>query len=182
LKEAALYATLLDERLVDAARAKTLRQPGPRFPKAPAFLEVFSGCGALTAAMVEYGFRVAPPFDRKDGEIFDVPNKKIADVVVGWIRRRRLWMVWLAPPCTSWSLARSCGASGAVQRLGLRCAHLTVRIIEACFAAGVPFVVENSLQSKLWEWSRLRRALRRTLAQTVDFDMCAFGPSYKKPT
>ena len=181
LENAELFATLLDERTVDQARSKVPRK-GPRLPKAVAFLEIFAGCGALSGAMSEYGFRVAPPFDVKDSDLFDVTRREVADVVVGWIRRKLLWCVWLAPPCTSWTLAKGSAPSPSVRRRGLKCAEFSVRVAEACFAAGVPFVIENPKSSRLWDWSRLQRVLLRTRAVEVDFDMCAYGTSYKKPT
>jgi len=109
--------------------------------------------------MSEYGFRLAPPFDVKDSDLFDVTRREVADVVVGWIRRKLLWCVWLAPPCTSWTLAKGSAPSPSVRRRGLKCAEFSVRVAEACFAAGVPFVIENQKSSRLWDWSRLQRVL-----------------------
>ena len=47
---------------------------------------------------------------------------------------------------------------------------------------GLPFVIENPANSRLWKWPALQRELRHHSISDVVLDMCCFDAAWKKPT
>ena len=46
------------------------------------------------------GLEVALPFDAKQGSEFDLLSPRVLSTILGWIASGRLWVIFLAPPCT----------------------------------------------------------------------------------
>ena len=69
------------------------------------FLEVYSGCGLMTKCWALQGFRVLPPLELKEG--WDLRSRDLFWGILGLIRGGRVRFLWWAPPCTTYSLARS---------------------------------------------------------------------------
>ena len=107
--------------------------------RAPAFLEVFSGKKAhLTGAIAQAGLRIAAPIDIENGKYMNVVEKAVADEIVSWIAGRKVWCVFLAPPCTRWTIARRATSTSPKDMDGLARALFTLRVIKTCFAHRIP--------------------------------------------
>ena len=63
-------------------------------------LEIFSGSGQVAAELRKLGIG-AVEIDIVHG--FHVTDKRIINLVVGWIVSRVVGIVWVATPCASWS-------------------------------------------------------------------------------
>ena len=151
--------------------------------RGPAFLEIFSGCGRLTGAIVRSGLRAAPPIELAQGRHFDMLDRRIESVIAGWISRRRIWLIHFGTPCSRWSRARTTGrAGGAVDAKGMECAHVTIRLMRLCRKHAVNISIENPAGSGLWTYPPLEAELRRSACFVVNFPMCAYGAPYMKPT
>ena len=153
------------------------RRRGPTF-----FLEVFAGCSRLSRAVLDVGLRVACPIEVTNGKQFDVQDRRVLRVLLGWIASGTIWCLFLAPPCSRWSAARATPASGSAACAGLACAKATTELLAAAAAAGTMVIVENPASSSLWRWRPMAGALRRLGCRMFSFDACGFGAAWKKPT
>ena len=171
-------------------------------PSGPCILEIFAGCGRLTTELRKRGFLVFPidtclnPED--DLLIFSVERK-----IFKLIMERRVLLIWLGMPCTTFSIARrddglgpgplrsdACpmGLSGlgAADRkkleTGNRLLLVTVRIIVACLMTKIPFVLENPHSSRCWITPLLQQLFNCHLCKYIQLDFCCFKESWKKPT
>ena len=149
-------------------------------PRRRFVLELFSGCGVLSAAWADLGLRTALPVDIKNGVAFNLENQKIQKLILSWVATGSVWFVHLGTPCTAWSTAR--GGDRAVPQAGLNAAAFTVRLLALCRQVGCHWGLENPRSSRLWSWPPLRRFLDRSEALIVDTVFCAFGATYQKPT
>ena len=136
------------------------------------FLEIFSGCGRLSGALVERGLAIMCPIDIEKGAWHDMTCKRLQRLILTWVRGRRLWLIHLGTPCTRWSSARTTGV--VEPNGGLECALFTVRLLRACRQAGVCFTLENPRASALWKWEPLALELRRSSALCVNFPQCQY--------
>ena len=142
-----------------AARAAVRRPPGRApLPRGKIFLEVFAGCGRLTAAFCEGGLRSGPPIELKSGRHFDLLGRRMFEEICRWIRAGRVWMLHLGTPCTRWSVARTTLGSSVspTDRLGLLCARQSVALIRLCHVHHVYWTFKNPASSKLLQWRLLR--------------------------
>ena len=171
-------------------------------PSRPCILEIFAGCGRLTTELRKRGFLVFPidaclnPED--DLLIFSV-ERKIFKLII----ERRVLLIWLGMPCTTFSIARrddglgpgplrsdACpmGLSGlgAADRkkleTGNRLLFVTVRIIVACLMTKIPFVLENPHSSRCWITPLLQQLFNCHLCKYIQLDFCCFKESWRKPT
>lgn len=68
-------------------------------------LELYSGCGVMSVEWKKKGFHVAPPLELKDG--WNLERGDLFWGLVSLVRARKIRFLWWAPPCTSFSLART---------------------------------------------------------------------------
>ena len=68
------------------------------------FLEIFSGCAAVSRSLRKQGFGVVT-LDIRAGPLEDVCLPAVRKVLQGWIAAGAVLGVWLGPPCTTWSVA-----------------------------------------------------------------------------
>ena len=68
------------------------------------FIEVYAGCARFSEAWVEAGFHALSPSEVKQG--WDMIEQELFSGLVGLIRRSSMKFVWVAPPCTTFSLPR----------------------------------------------------------------------------
>ena len=59
----------------------------------------------LSLAMKKKGFSVLPPIELKQG--FDMCERPLFLALLGLVRIGRIRFIWVAPPCTTFSLART---------------------------------------------------------------------------
>ena len=69
------------------------------------FLELYAGCKRMSAAWARKGFSVLPPVELKDG--LDLRDGELCFGLMRLIRRGGVRFLWWAPPCTTFSLART---------------------------------------------------------------------------
>ena len=94
----------------------------PLIPRSPSpetfeFLEVYAGCSHLSKTMVKLGLRVLPPIELRDG--WDLQDRSLFWGIMGLVRSGRVRFIWLAPPCTTFSLARNPKLRSTTQPWGL---------------------------------------------------------------
>ena len=77
-------------------------------------------------------------------------NGKVESVVCGWATGRRLWFVHFGTPCAPWSVARG-GKKRPADAAALRCARVTLRLLELCVKHGVHLSLENPVSSGLFK-------------------------------
>ena len=76
-----------------------------RAAAAPLFWEVFSGLAGLSTAFSDGGWGLAPPIDILHEAAFDLLNPMFMAIVVGLILERKIRLLHLGPPCSSFSMA-----------------------------------------------------------------------------
>ena len=67
------------------------------------FVEVYSGSARLSAAMLSAGFTVGPSIELKEG--WDMSSQGLFNLLLKLVGAGRVGLLWLAPPCTTFSLA-----------------------------------------------------------------------------
>ena len=67
------------------------------------FLEVYAGAARLSQAFLAQGFRVGPPIELKLG--WDLDNE-LFGFLLRLCRAKKVGLLWLGPPCKTFSLAR----------------------------------------------------------------------------
>lgn len=92
--------------------------PAAGRPSGRYILELFAGSGAVSAALRAKGGRVSVPIHVRQGRRHDLTDACVQSVVLGWILSRRIAGVFLAPPCTPWSTARTTGRPPAATARG----------------------------------------------------------------
>ena len=146
-----------------------------------AAIEIFSGCGRWSGALRHRRLNAGVPIDIKNGIWCDILNGKIENVVRKWVTSRRLWFIHFGTPCTPWSVARG-GKQRPADAAALRCARVTLRLLELCVKHGVRWSLENPVSSGLFKWPPLHKFLSKRARASIVYDCCAFGAPYQKPT
>ena len=146
----------------------------------PVFLELFAGHATLSAAVRDEGLGIGTPIEIRRGPHHDLGNRRLQRFVKDQIRRRKIWALHLATPCTVWSVARRTGTSST--NWGTSLGVFTRSVIRLCRKYGVLFTLENPLSSGLFRWGPIRRELKQAGAYFIRYDNCAYGANYLKPT
>ena len=154
------------------------------------FLEVFAGCSRMTKAFADLGYVVGPPIELQRG--WDVLESDLLHFLVGMCMSRRIAILWLGPPRTTFSLARSPKLRSSTQPLGFDPLHLDT-LLENLFMHLslilwlVQFWVGNMAMLET-PWGAFTRHLpwwKFCLNQgaiEVKMDQCQFGTPHKKST
>lgn len=165
-------------------------------------LEIFSGTSRIAAALQKEHI-TAFPIDIDLFPSHNVLDPKIAETICHWISSRRVRLIWLGMPCTTFSRARRndgvgplplrdslniWGISGLrphdVRKLheGNKLFLFTMRILRLCEDLGIPYVLENPLTSMAWEMPPLLKFHETYQPSFCDLDFCCYGEIWKKPT
>lgn len=171
-------------------------------PPGPCILEIFAGCGRLTSELRRRGF-LAFAIDTCLNPNDDLLDGAVEQRIFKLIIERRVLLIWLGMPCTTFSIARRDDGLGpgplrsdsspmglpnlkAADRkkleIGNRLLFVTIRIIVACLMVKIPFVLENPHSSRCWITPLLQRLLGLQVCQYIHLDFCCFKESWKKPT
>ena len=135
----------------------------------PVFLEVFSGCAALSKVAAQAGLLVMPPIDVSQGPEHDLTRADAATRLVDLIRSKRVTWVHLGTPCTTFwrfflmfclrctrTVSRPEGNGSFDREIeGNLLLNVSCRIAEAATANGIYWTMENPRTSLLWVMPRI---------------------------
>ena len=135
----------------------------------PVFLEVFSGCAALSKVAAQAGLLVMPPIDMSQGPEHDLTRADVATRLVDLIRSKRVTWVHLGTPCTTFcrfflmfclkctrTVSRPEGDGSFDREIeGNLLLNVSCRIAEAATANGTYWTMENPRTSLLWVMPRI---------------------------
>jgi hypothetical protein len=154
------------------------------------FQEVFAGSAVLTAACQRVGVGVLPPFDIAMDPSMDysvVGRRLVRDPAV---------CPWFAPPCQTFSIARTTANVSRRRSLeepwapeddveGVKADILFTQAIEDCIwvhKQGRPFALEHPWSAYSWSLPITKQLLELPGVVRVKVVFCAFGALYQKPT
>lgn len=187
------------------AQQKDSREPRlSRTSPSQCFIELWSGCGALTNAvkcLKRRNFTVGVPIDAYPPSGYraehDFLRSAVQNSILAAARRGDILWAHLGITCTTWSRLRllSVGTrrfdlplgdgSRPEERQGNREVSFAVKLILTLIQAKCFFTLENPATSLMWRHPRLARLIRdfskngkqvtQFPAFTVDFDQCMYG-------
>ena len=131
-------------------------------PQQPFVLELYAGCGRLTAACLDSGLHAAPPIEIGKGKWHDLHNPRIFAVIKGLIRSGVIWFCHFGTPCTFWSVAT--GDPEKHRASGLTAARRTLSLLHLCRRCRVHWSIENPAGSGLFRWAPLVRFFKDSKA------------------
>ena len=130
----------------------------------------------------------------------DLLDRRVEQRIRGLIRAKKVGFVWLAPECRTFSTASGKRAPRSAEfpmgkpglsdkmvravRYGNRILEVTCRIAKEALCSGVPWVIENPWQSRMWHAPAildLRSGLGASVVDDV-LDFCQFGAPWRKRT
>ena len=157
-------------------------------------IEVFSGAGAISHYLRALGYAVIS-IDTCINKELDVTSSCLLDCLVGWARCGMVLGLWLAPPCTTWSIAHTTpplrsaewpmGLPNLAPAYALKVASAnrvfkaTLRIAKVVIVLCVPCMLENPLTSRMFLASDFQRIIGHTSPSYVACDMCQFGARWR---
>ncbi|CAE7328496.1 unnamed protein product [Symbiodinium sp. CCMP2592] len=149
------------------------------------FVEFFSGCGILTAAVEAAGLRVRS---------YDVLSSKSMDLnsAFGWTLALNMvrhvvatGLIWFGIPCSTWIFMSrgSCrrtwfvpqGMGSARCRNGNRLCRRMCYLLRYAVAKKLYFVIENPTSTLLWQYGPLRKLLRKIGVMKVSLHLGSYG-------
>ena len=178
-------------------RAALDRALGRRPRGAQAFLDLFAGTGRVGKWMEKLSGLPSVRLDVKADPAFDLTSEAALKMVRGWIASRVVRAVWLAPPCSTWSVASrntfrtpvfidgkpNLSEKNAIKvQFGNATALFTVCVVRACLIAGIPVAMENPQSSLLWQCPAVRVLTSLDSCKEFVTHMCQHGLAWKKPT
>ena len=176
-----------------------------RLRRRQVFLDLYGGAGGVAANPKALGYGVFI-FELANGSQYDLTRPKILQLIEGWMKSYVVIGIMCATPCGSWSQARrgkiSVPDSGrplrsrqhlwglpdltlrerAVVDAGNATAKSTFRILRLAQISGLPSILDNPINSRLWQCPALcaLRSLRD--AESITLDQCRFGTPWRKRT
>ena len=166
-----------------------------------AFWEIFCGTMVATIAFAAVGWQVGPGIDVLIHDSYNIMNPLFLSLIFGLLLEGRVRCLWLAPPCSSFSIAwNSCWKTQLRDLLsgeplhGLRAEHvkkismgdalcdIAIRLFEVLVRANGDAVLEQPKSSLMFKLKRFRQCVRRLALHTVSRDVCLDGAPWRKPT
>ena len=165
------------------------------------FLELFAGCGRLSAACVALGIP-AEAWDIEYGRSCNVLNPVVARRLLARIRNREFSAVHLGMPCSTWSMARRHDGRGPEPLRSDTCLHglpnltpadnkkvyegnqllaFSITVIELCNQLGIPWTLENPFSSRVWLHPDMQWLVGKG-AKPVHACFCMYGTRWRKAT
>ena len=164
------------------------------------FLELFSGKGGVSERAKVRGFG-AVAVDLNKGKDFDLCDRRVQEIIEGWITSGCVMGCWLGTPCSSWSSARHDLPDGGGPRsklfimgkkgltpadqqrikLGNLTMSFSAKIIKLTSSLGIPTVLENPSTSLLWQVPRIKKLISQD-GRLTTMDYCQFGTPWRKRT
>ena len=165
------------------------------------FWEIFAGAAGLTSAFANAGWPIAPPIDIFFCAEFGLLNPLFLGVCLGIIFGRRIRLLHVGPPCSSFSMAcngcmstrmRSAKFPGGLPELsdvrrdrvtlGNALAEVAVKLCQAQSLAGGLWTWEQPWSSLMWIYHPVQAFLLKYREGMAYVDVCAFGAPWKMPT
>ena len=161
------------------------------------FLDVFGGGGSVGAAVHEHSGWPCINVDIRIRPAWDLTDRRVVKHICGWIQSGVVRGIFLAWPCSTWSIA----SGGAYRRpnqlwgrpelldhlarrvqLGNRTFKAAPAIIRSSMADAVPVIGENPCGSMAWQVGEMRKLLSSRACRLVHADQCQHGTRWKKAT
>ena len=154
--------------------------------------ELFSGKGALSAALAKEGFQVTTfelqPLSGTSQPQFDLSHPRVVKQVCDLVKSGKLRYVHLGVPCSSFSVLRRVFGSGTrtpqrplgqgtcpKEAYGNLLAKHSSLIISVCIQHGALWTLESPRSSMLFNLNCFKRILNHPSSKRVNFDFCMFG-------
>lgn len=171
-------------------------------PSGPFFVEVSSGSGRMAAAVRQTGV-TANEYDLTEkGSRKNLLHKSVLQELTEPIEHPNCIGVWFGFPCGTFSSAlRNDGGPPPLRGINSKdiwgLPHLVRRerdrvrsanksllgmhvLMRMCERKGVPFYLENVQRSKYWMHPLIRKWVRHSARQLVQFDYCQYATSWGK--
>ena len=165
------------------------------------FWEIFSGAAGLTSAFAANGWSVGHPIDILYCPEFDLLNPLFLGLCLGLIFERRIRLLHVGPPCSSFSMACN-GCPSTMMRsmecpdglpnlspirrekvtLGNALAQVAVKLCQAMSLAGCLWCWEQPWTSLMWVYGPVKAFMLKYCEGMAYVDVCFFGAPWKKPT
>ena len=165
------------------------------------FWEIFAGCAELTKQFAAEGWETGPPVDFLWDETWDVFNPEFLCMLLGILYERRVKLLHLGTPCSSFSMAfnrfvshaiRSAKFPGGLPDLNAKKRQM-VEVGNLLVHVGVALLKAQESMSLLWTWEQpasslqllyqpLAEAFQSYAACWVISHVCAYGAPWLKPT
>lgn len=162
--------------------------------------DLFAGKGGVAHQCRRLGYK-AKEWELERGIQYDLTSKKVRKRLISDIKRGRVLGAMLAPPCTTFSIARDrtkvirsrdypWGLPGSLltdverQKVeeGNRCFEAAFQIIYHLNKHRVPWLLENPASSKCWHLPPVLDLINGHGCCWVTLDFCQYGTVWKKPT
>ena len=162
--------------------------------------DFFAGVGGVAKACRKLGYNTKE-WEISRGDCFDLTRNSVLRQIRQDIQCLLILGAMLAPPCSSFSIARdrtavirtkdhpwgvpACQLSEKDQEriaLGNKCFRSAIKIISWLDAYGIPWILENPATSKCWLLPPLQRLAASSHVCTVLTDFCQHGCAWRKRT
>ena len=153
------------------------------------FLELYAGSAGMSKAMLAAGFSVGPPIELQEG--WNLADESLFRLVLQMCAAGRVGLVWVGPPCTTYSLARHPRLRSSEQPWGIdpldpETAAGNLHLHQGLAVFAVQMIVGNeALVATPWgaysrklPWWRLLSSLGYELR----LDQCRYGTVFEKAT
>ena len=137
------------------------------------------------------------PWDLRYGTEFDLLDPKVMDALIQLIRDGRIGWLWLAPPCTSHSVAQNGRIGGQLRspafpegvppvhplaEWGNDLWNRSIDLFQEALDASVFAAIEHPWTSYAWACKKSQPALERESVARLRVDMCMFPDAEKQRT
>ena len=155
-------------------------------------LVVFAGKATLTRALGESGLQTVAYDPRVDPAHDVLTEQGLVFLLEQLVRLESGGMVWIAPPCSSW-IWRSRGVSqrsvaspdGDVTNAEVKSANdvarVVARLLAACDALGLGWVIEQPLTSLFWYFEPIATSVAGKGVQRVRVELSRAGAHTARP-
>lgn len=162
--------------------------------------DLFAGKGGVAHQCRRLGYK-AKEWELERGIQYDLTSRKVRRRLISDIKRGRVLGAMLAPPCTTFSIARnrtkvirsrdypwglpgSCLTEVERQKVeeGNCCFEAAFQIIYHLNKHHIPWLLENPQSSMCWHLPPIRDLIDKHGCCLITLDFCQFGARRKKPT
>lgn len=161
------------------------------------FLDLFSGSGGIRNEIQKRSGFGCFSMDITIDPAFDLTSPTVCNMLIGWIGTGLIRGVFLAPPCSTWSMASrgryrtarhiyglpllDAAAAGRVLvgNLTLKSAQ---RVIKSCNRHGIAAILENPQSSLMWREPVMAQLVSLSRARLAVTDFCQHGTRWRKST